>query len=180
MRLARLDAVPPTDRDALLDLWVASWTDAIPSIDFRARRSWFAERVDGHLGAGALLVTARPDDGGPLLGYGLVNPVKRYLDQLAVEPAWKRRGVGSALVEEAKRLCLEGLGLHVNQDNARAVRFYERHGFAIDGDGMNPRSGLPIWTMRWRPANRVSGHSPHARADDRDAASHSTGKLPSP
>lgn len=151
MKLARLAAVPLTDRDALLDLWVASWTDAMPSIDFRALRSWFSRRLDEHLNAGAALVTARPYDDGPLVGYGLVDPMTRYLDQLAVDPAWKGCGVGSVLVEAAKRLCPQELGLHVNQDNGRAVRFYERHGFAIEGEGVNPRSGLPIWTMRWRP-----------------------------
>ena len=44
-----------------------------------------------------------------------------------------------------------GLDLHVNRDNARAIRFYEKHGFAVSGEEANPRSGAPIYKMSWRP-----------------------------
>jgi putative acetyltransferase len=39
----------------------------------------------------------------------------------------------------------------VNQDNARAIRFYEKHGFAVAGIDSNPRSGAPLYRMSWRP-----------------------------
>ncbi len=104
-----------------------------------------------HFEAGSWLVTARPDAEEPLLGYALVNAATRYLDQLAVNPIHKGRGIASALLDEAKRLSPNDLRLHVNQSNARAVRLYERHGFAVVGEGLNPRTGLPIFHMRWRP-----------------------------
>ena len=37
------------------------------------------------------------------------------------------------------------------KDNARAVRFYERNGFAHAGDDVNPTSGRPVLKMAWRP-----------------------------
>lgn len=133
----------------LLDLWVAAWTEAMPAIDFEARRGWFAERLDQHQHGGALLIAARSEPSELLLGFALVDPTTRYLDQLAVGPDHQGRGVAGLLVAEAKRLSPAGLALHVNQDNARAVRFYHRQGFVVAGEGRNPRSGLPIWTMRW-------------------------------
>ncbi len=150
MRVARSGPPSPAAREALLDLWVAAWAEAMPAIDFAARRAWFAARVDEHLAGGAVLLEARAD--GALAGYALVNPGTGYLDQVAVLPARKGQGVASALLEQAKRLSPEGLDLHVNRDNARALRLYERHGFAVVGEGVNPRSGLPIYAMRWRGA----------------------------
>jgi putative acetyltransferase len=44
-----------------------------------------------------------------------------------------------------------GLELHVNQDNGRAIRFYEKHGFRKAGEDVNPRSGAPIYRMCWQP-----------------------------
>ena len=55
------------------------------------------------------------------------------------------------LVDEAKRLSPAGVTLLVNKDNARAIRFYERNGFAHAGDDVNPTSGRPVLKMAWRP-----------------------------
>ena len=54
-------------------------------------------------------------------------------------------------MDEAKRLSPSGVTLLVNKDNARAIRFYERNGFAHDGEDVNPTSGRPVLKMAWRP-----------------------------
>jgi len=41
--------------------------------------------------------------------------------------------------------------LLVNKDNARAIRFYEKHGFRYAGEDKNPVSGRPVNKMSWRP-----------------------------
>ena len=56
-----------------------------------------------------------------------------------------------ALIDAAKRISPTRLDLLVNQDNARAIRFYEKHGFAVAGIDSNPRSGAPLYRMSWRP-----------------------------
>jgi hypothetical protein len=38
-----------------------------------------------------------------------------------------------------------------NTDNARAIRFYERNGFAQTGGDVNPTSGRPVLRMEWKP-----------------------------
>ena len=60
-------------------------------------------------------------------------------------------GVALALLDEAKRLSPTGLDLLVNKDNARAIRFYEKHGFVYAGEDKNPVSGKPVNRMAWRP-----------------------------
>ncbi|MGE3867903.1 MAG: GNAT family N-acetyltransferase, partial [Pseudorhodoplanes sp.] len=41
--------------------------------------------------------------------------------------------------------------LHVNKDNARAIRHYDKAGFGIAGEDNNPHSGAPVYRMAWRP-----------------------------
>jgi putative acetyltransferase len=58
--------------------------------------------------------------------------------------------VALVLMAEARRLSPAGLDLKVNADNARAIRFYEKQGFVITGDDVNPISGALIRKMSWR------------------------------
>lgn len=142
---ARLEAA---DRDALIALWVAAWTAAMPDIDFAARRPWIAERLGPR--PGVILIVARPEPGARPEGFAQVDVAQGYLDQLAVHPDQQGAGFGRRLLDSVKALCPSGMALHVNTDNGRAVRFYERQGFAVTGEGRNPQSGLPILAMRWQ------------------------------
>jgi ribosomal protein S18 acetylase RimI-like enzyme len=58
---------------------------------------------------------------------------------LYVHPERHRLGIGSALLDEAKRRLPRGFRLWVFQQNHPARRFYERHGLAVvrltDGSG---------------------------------------------
>ena len=57
--------------------------------------------------------------------------------------------IADILLAEARRLSPQNLDLHVNQDNERALRFYQKHGFVTVAEDVNPRSGAPIYRMRW-------------------------------
>jgi putative acetyltransferase len=143
------------DEGAALDLWERTWQAAYPAIDFTARLAWWSERWRGELVPACRITVAetKPEDGrvGQLIGFVTVDPVTGYLDQIVVAPeAWGAK-TATALLDAAKRTAPAGLELHVNQDNQRAIRFYEKHGFRISGEDVNPRSGAPIHRMNWRP-----------------------------
>jgi ribosomal protein S18 acetylase RimI-like enzyme len=89
--------------------------------------------------------------GGRVVGMLVVRPGD--LDQLYVAPGFQGRGVGSRLVELAKRESPDGLGLYTFQVNARARAFYERRGFVADrfGDGSGNEEGQPDVHYDWRP-----------------------------
>lgn len=74
------------------------------------------------------------------------------LTDLYVAPRAQGRGVGSALLEHAKRLRPNGLTLWVFTSNRPALTFYGRHGFAVVGgtDGDN-EEGAPDLLLRWLP-----------------------------
>jgi putative acetyltransferase len=138
-----------TDEAAAIELWRRTWQIAYPQLDFTARLDWWRQRWRTELAPTAMITLA--ESAGQLLGFVTVDPKTRYLDQIVVAPeAWGSQ-IAGALLAEAKRLSPAGLDLAVNADNGRAIRFYEKHGFAITGTDVNPRSGAPIRKMAWRP-----------------------------
>ena len=144
-----LRAYAAADEDAAIELWRRTWQEAYPRLDFAARVSWWRERWRRTLVPFARITLAERD--GMLVGFVTVDAAG-YLDQLVVEPEAWGSGAAAMLVAEAKRLAPGGLTLHVNTDNARAIRFYQKHGFAITGADVNPRSGAPVHKMSWRTA----------------------------
>ena len=135
------------DEAAAIELWRRTWQLAYPALDFAARVDWWRERWRNELVPTATVVVAEAE--GRLVGFVTVNTATGYLDQIVVAvPAWGT-GVAELLLDEAKHLSPVRLDLHVNTDNARAVGFYRKHGFAIVGEDVNPRSGAPVYLMRW-------------------------------
>jgi GNAT superfamily N-acetyltransferase len=73
--------------------------------------------------------------GGSVVGYGLwaVQGSTGYVINVVVDPAWRQRGAGAAVME-ALAARLAGLGLtewclNVKTENLPAIRLYERFGF---------------------------------------------------
>lgn len=148
---AKLRPYTAADEVAAIELWRQSWQEAYPAIDFAARIDWWRERWRRELVPSATIVVA--EAAGTLAGFVTVNAATGYLDQIVVAPQVWGAGIAELLLDEAKRLSPARLELHVNQDNARAVRFYRKHGFTIAGEDVNARSGAPIYLMKWARAN---------------------------
>ena len=138
------------DEDAAIELWRRTWQLAYPRIDFNARLDWWRQRWRDQVVPVATITVAEADD--KVVGFVTVDPLTLDLDQMVVAPEAWGIGVASALIAQAKRISPAGLDLHVNTDNARAIRFYEKHGFVISGAALNWRSGAPVHKMSWRPS----------------------------
>ncbi|MCX7297439.1 MAG: GNAT family N-acetyltransferase [Hyphomicrobiales bacterium] len=137
----------PADEDAAIELWRRTWARHYPHIDFNARVAWWRERWRQELVPVAHVVVAEQD--GVPVGFVTVDRNTKYLDQIVVAPEHWGGGIARALLDEAKRLSPSGLELLVNKDNARAIRFYEKHGFAYAGEDKNPVSGIAVNRMTW-------------------------------
>jgi putative acetyltransferase len=144
-----LRAYAPADEDAAIELWRRTWAHHFPQIDFNTRVAWWRERWRQELVPVAHVVVA--EQAGALVGFVTVDPKTLYLDQIVVAPEAWGSGVADALLREAIRLSPQGLDLLVNKENARAIRFYEKHGFHYGGEDKNPVSGKPVNRMSWRP-----------------------------
>jgi len=57
-----------------------------------------------------------------------------FIDELWVNPAFRKQGIANALMEQAEALSKEnalGLRLYVNQDNEEAIALYKKFGYAF-------------------------------------------------
>jgi len=135
------------DEDASIALWRQTWQQAYPSIDFAGRVEWWRERWRNELVPNAKIIVA--EQASVLIGFVTIDG-SGYLDQLVVSPDHWGSELANALVDEAKRISPAGVTLLVNKDNARAIRFYERNGFAHAGEDVNPTSGRPVLKMAWK------------------------------
>jgi putative acetyltransferase len=136
------------DEDAAIELWRRTWQQHYPLLDFTKRLDWWRERWRNELVPAARIVMA--DIGSVLVGFVTVDPKTMYLDQIVVAPEHWGSDIALKLLDEAKRISPQGLDLLVNKDNARAIRFYQKHGFVYAGEDKNPVSGIAVNRMKWR------------------------------
>jgi GNAT superfamily N-acetyltransferase len=74
-----------------------------------------------------------------------------FIEHLFIHPEGQGLGLGVRLLEKAREGAAE-LSLWTFQQNLRARRFYERHGFVVvtETDGADNEEKLPDVLYRWR------------------------------
>ncbi|MEQ1863414.1 MAG: GNAT family N-acetyltransferase [Micropepsaceae bacterium] len=134
----------------LADLWIAAWNRAMPSIDFETRRVWLVDRLVALHDGGVAVICVFDSTNGDMAGFITLDAKTGHIDQLAVAPNHWGSSAAAQLMAEAKTRASGRLTLDVNQDNHRAIRFYEKQGFRRAAAGTNPASGLDTWTYTWQ------------------------------
>ena len=148
MNIVTLRPYTIADEDAAIELWRRTWAQHYSHIDFNSRVAWWRERWRQELVPVAHITVAVQN--GALTGFVTVDPETLYLDQIVVATEYWGSGVALMLLDEAKHISPKGLELLVNKDNARAIHFYEKHGFSYAGEDKNPVSGIAVNRMIWR------------------------------
>ena len=118
-----LRASRPEDMEEIVEIWLLA---SLQAHDFVDASCWWQAQEDlrtRYLDHARIWVF---EERGELLGFMAL--VDDYLAALFVRPDRQGRGVGHALLQEAK---LQGARLHarVFVENEQAVRFYRRRGF---------------------------------------------------
>ncbi|PJG58936.1 GNAT family N-acetyltransferase [Aeromonas cavernicola] len=136
----------PDDMEQILEIWLLASLQAHDFVD--ASCWWQAQETlrTRYFERARLWVYEERDQ---LLGFMAL--VDNYLAALFVRPDQQQRGVGHALLQEAKRQ-KEALYAVVFAENSEAVRFYHHHGFIIEAENPDPHSGHPQYRMRCLPA----------------------------
>jgi ribosomal protein S18 acetylase RimI-like enzyme len=140
----------PEELEAVVRMWRRSREDAQPWLearmghspddDLRHFRDVIASKYEVWVAAEAGLAV------------GLLALADGHVDQLYVDPAAQRRGVGTALIEHARSLFPSGLRLFTHQRNARARAFYEKLGFRVIRFGVSPPpESEPDVAYAWEP-----------------------------
>jgi GNAT superfamily N-acetyltransferase len=106
-------------------------------------RCWFAKQLAEHEG------WVWDDDG----VRGFIVLTEDELMYLYLDVGWTGRGIGSALLDHAKRCRPDGFTLWTFQQNEGARRFYERHGLVpielTEGERNEERT--PDVRYEWKP-----------------------------
>jgi ribosomal protein S18 acetylase RimI-like enzyme len=75
-----------------------------------------------------------------------------YLNWLGVEPSRQGQGLGSALIRSMlERADAEGLRCYLETFQPRNVPLYQKHGFKIVAEDVEPNSGLRGWAFLREP-----------------------------
>ena len=139
----------PACRDALVDLWRASFEHGVgqptphPVADHR-------RYFDEHVLPETQVHLALRD--GTLVGFGAFTP--QSVVQLYVHVDHLGQGIGTRLLELAKANSGGRLWLYTFVTNHNAQRFYERHGFDVVERGFEPVMQLGDLRYEWRRAGR--------------------------
>jgi putative acetyltransferase len=140
--------VIPTDRDALVDIWLRS---------VRATHTFLSEEdiqsllpaVQGYLTSDETELWVLCSEPGAIMGFMGMSGSK--MDSLFLAPEFHGRGGGRRLVQHARELRGE-LTVDVNEQNPRARRFYEACGFVVEGRSELDDAGRPFPLLHMRLA----------------------------
>lgn len=117
---------------------------------------WSPEIFLAALDTPSTAILLAQDEGGAILGYAVLSVVldEGNLDNIAVAPGARRRGVADALLSAITgfgREHLAQLMLEVRASNTPAITLYEKHGFAAVGRRKNyyesPREDAVLMTL---------------------------------
>ncbi len=76
---------------------------------------------------------------------GFIAFSKDFIEQIYIDPEYQNRGIGAQLISSAQSVSSK-LRLSVDNQNIRAARLYERHGFKFEKRVENTTSSEYIWS----------------------------------
>ncbi|GAA0567290.1 N-acetyltransferase [Halomonas salifodinae] len=138
------------DIDQVLTIWLSA---SIQAHDFVPAALWASQveaMRDIYLPAAETWVF---EEDGSVSGFYCL--VEATLAAIFVSPDRQGRGIGSALIEDAKRR-RGGLTLSVYRANRPSVEFYRKHGFVIHAEQVDANTGQPELVMEYRGALMAS------------------------
>ncbi|MFC4099383.1 acetyltransferase [Paenibacillus xanthanilyticus] len=128
------------DHERLVDIWERA-VRATHHFLQEADIVFYRDLVRDHALHAVELWLARHEDGHAVGFIGLDGP---RIEMLFVDPNYRGRGIGSALIRHAERLKGNCLQVDVNEQNEGACTFYARYGFVACGRSEVDGSGRPF------------------------------------
>lgn len=139
------------DLDTVVALWYNSWSNTFPGLRHPQPFEAWKFRFKNDLAINNSVLVAEFQS--QIVGFIVINEEKGTLEQIFVDVDVQRIGIGTALLSEAKIICPSGLSLTTLEQNVRARRFYEKHGFIAGKFGVNPVNKQTNIEYTWIPNN---------------------------
>jgi ribosomal protein S18 acetylase RimI-like enzyme len=137
------------DLETLVELWYRSWTNNLPNLKHPIPFKHWTHRFQSELVQRGEIWVAQQQV--KIVGFLMIIKSDQWLDQLFVDVDFQGQGVGAILLNHAKTLSPTGLRLTTLQQNTKACRFYEHHGFTAVKLGVNALNKQPNIEYRWSP-----------------------------
>ena len=141
----------PSDFDAIVILWRISREVSLP--DFQRRKGHFFFEDINYFREHVLpqnQVWVVTDENNTVLGFMALQV--DFIDQLYIQPAHWRKGLGAQLLDHARQLSPERVWLYTLQVNRNARAFYEKNGFKAVEFGISPApESEPDVKYVWEP-----------------------------
>jgi GNAT superfamily N-acetyltransferase len=138
----------PAEYDDVARLWMESWVSTGLDTASDLLLSNLRTRVPREMANGWSLFVA--DDRGILAAMLAVHLPKLYLDQLFVAPAYQGRSLGRQLLAFTRELLPDEMWLRCVRENEKAWRWYEREGFVLEREAIEPATGRMMKYYRWK------------------------------
>ena len=136
------------DFEPLLALWCRSVAEMPMGDAPRPGADFVRETLHRVIARSEVTVAWR---GGEMAGFLAVTPQAGVLDQLFLDPAVFRQGLGQALFARAVARMPGGFTLYTPAANTPARAFYARMGMVETREDVHPVMGHPVVYLAWRP-----------------------------
>lgn len=90
------------------------------------------------------------DDDGAIAAMLALHLPHLYLDQLFVAPEHQGRNLGRRLLAFTRQLLPDEIWLRCVRENEKAWRWYEREGFVLEKEAVEPMTGFVMKYYRWK------------------------------
>ena len=143
------------DISTVCDIWLRANLEAhafIPAEYWQGNLAFVKEALPQ-----AEVYVFEAEDGQTIQGFIGLNG--EHIEGLFVRAGMQSHGIGKRLLDYAKRKKAR-LSLNVYQKNARALSFYQREGFEIQREGLDPSTGEMEYVMEWHRGDPTSPASP--------------------
>lgn len=148
MPLPTIRPARPNEHDEIARVWMMSWasTGIEQASDFLLAK--LRARIPVEVEKGWSLFVA--DDGGAIAAMLALHLPNFYLDQLFVAPRYQGQNLGRRLLAFTREQLPDEISLRCVRENEKAWRWYEREGFVLEKEAVEPMTGFVMKYYRWK------------------------------
>ena len=138
----------PEEYDAVARVWRESWVSTGLEDASDALLAKLQARVLHEIDKGWSLFVA--DDAGRLAAMLALHEPQLYLDMLFVAPDYQGQSLGRRLLAFTRAQMPDEIWLRCVRENEKAWRWYEREGFVLEKEAIEPAMGRTMKYYRWK------------------------------